>query len=193
MGAMAIDAAEVAQRTINFTAGQNALVIEDESLTDLSGFGLPSIRQATSADLITLPTSSVIGTLADPSNPASVIGVAVPLNDSQVLTENEVSMVAAAQAAYNNSISMLAAANNNVVLVDVKTAMERLASGGLSSNGVTITDDYATGGGFSLDGVHPTARGYAFIANIILDKINSEFNATIPVTNTGNYPTAYID
>ncbi len=193
MGAMAIDAAEVAQRTINFTAGQNALVIEDESLTNLLGFGLPSIRQATIADLITLPTSSVIGALADPSDPASVIGVGVALNDSQVLTENEVSMVTTAQMAYNNSISMLAAANDNVILVDVKTAMEQLANGGLSSNGVTITDEYATGGGFSLDGVHPSARGYAFIANIILERINTEFNATIPVTNTGNYPTTYIN
>jgi hypothetical protein len=192
-GGMLIDAEEVAQRTISFNEGQNALVIEDESLTDLSALGLPSIRQATNEDLITLPTSSVIGTLADPSNPASVIGVAVPLNDSQVLTKNEVMMVSNAQNAYNNSISMLAAANDNVILVDVNASLNQLANGGLTSNGVTITDEFITGGGFSLDGVHPSARGYAFIANIIIEKINSEFGATIPLTNTGNYPTTFIE
>jgi len=188
--------AEIAKRTIVFSeSANNALVIMDESLTDLTGINpnLISMRQATAADLILLTTGPLIGTLAVAGDPTTTIGVAVPLNDSQVLTENEVSMVVNAQTAYNNSISTLAAANDDVILVDVKTAMEQLANGGLSSNGVTITDDYATGGGFSLDGVHPTARGYAFIANIILERINTEFNATIPVTNTGYYPTTYIE
>lgn len=187
---------EIAKRTIVFSESEdNSLVIMDENLTDLTGISplLISMRQATDADFILLTTLPVIGTLAVEGDPTSVIGVGVPLNDSQVLTESEVTMVANAQTAYNNSISMLAAANDDVVLVDVKTAMERLANGGLSSNGVTITDEYATGGGFSLDGVHPSARGYAFIANIVLERINTEFNATIPVTNTGNYPTTYID
>jgi len=188
--------AEIAKRTIVFSeSANNALVIMDESLTDLTGLNpeLISMRQATASDLILLTTGPLIGTLAVAADPTSIIGVGVPLDDSQVLTESEVSMVANAQTAYNNSISMLAAANDDVILIDVKTSMEQLANGGLSSNGVTITDDYATGGGFSLDGVHPTARGYAFIANIIIERVNEEFNATIPATNTGNYPTAYID
>lgn len=188
---MMIDAAEVAQRTINFTAGQNAVVIEDESLTDLSALGMPKYRQATSADLITLPTSSVLGTLADPNNPTSVIGVGVPLNDSQVLTEAEVNMVITAQTAYNNSIAMLAAANDNVILVDVNAAMNQLANGGISYDGGMITSEFVYGGGFSLDGVHPTARGYAVISNIILDRINEEFDATIPAVNPADYPSVY--
>ncbi|NQY28132.1 MAG: G-D-S-L family lipolytic protein [Flavobacteriaceae bacterium] len=187
---------EIIKRTIIFSeSANNALVIMDESLTDLTGINsdLVSMRQATPADLILLTTGPVIGTLAIEGDPTSVIGVSLPLNDSQVLTESEVTMITNAQTAYNNSISMLAAANEDVILVDVKAAMEQLSNGGLSSNGVTITGVYATGGGFSLDGVHPTARGYAFISNIILKRINEEFNATIPETNTGNYPTAYID
>lgn len=188
---MMIDAAEVAQRTINFTAGQNAVVIEDESLTDLSALGMPKYRQATSADLITLPTSSVLGTLADPNNPASVIGVAVPLNDSQVLTETEVNMVTTAQTAYNNSIAMLAAANDDVILVDVNAAMNQLANGGITYDGGIVTNEFVYGGGFSLDGVHPTARGYAVISNIILKRINQEFDATIPPVNPAEYPSVY--
>jgi len=188
--------AEIAKRTIVFSeSANNALVIMDESLTDLTGLNsqLISMRQATAADLILLTTGPLIGTLAVEADPTSIIGVGVPLNDSQVLTESEVTMVSTAQTAYNNSISMLAAANDGVILIDVKAAMEQLANGGLSSNGTTITDEYIYGGGFSLDGVHPTAKGYAFIANIVIDRINTEFNATIPTTNTGYYPTTYID
>lgn len=193
MGGGLINAAELTQRTINFTAGQNALVIEDESLTNLSALSLPSIRQATAADLILLTTAPLIGTLADPTNPTSVIGVGVPLNDGQALTANEISMIANAQTAYNNSISSLSSSNPDVVLVDVKSAMQQLSNGGLSFDGGIITSEFATGGGFSLDGVHPTARGYAFIANIILKRINEEFGATVPLTNPGTYPTVYID
>ena len=176
-------------------------------VANLLGTTYGQSRQANANDLLVLPSSSIIGTvnsdvaagLEAQGLPAAMAaqfaaeGVTLPLEDKWVLTETEVTMIANAQTAYNNSISMLAAANDDVVLVDVKSSLEQLANGGLSSNGVTITDIYATGGGFSLDGVHPTARGYAFIANIILDRINMEFGATIPTTNTGNYPTAYID
>ncbi len=192
-GGSLITAAEMQQRTITFAAGQNPVVIEDESLTDLTAMGLPSIRMATANDFIVLPASSVIGTLAVAGDPTSVIGVGVPLNDSQALTENEAGMIATAQAAYNNSIAMLAAANEDVVLVDVKSSLEQLAAGGISYNGGMITDTYATGGGFSLDGVHPTARGYAVIANIIIDAIEDNFGAQLPKADPGTYPTVYID
>ncbi|MGB0897140.1 MAG: G-D-S-L family lipolytic protein [Flavobacteriaceae bacterium] len=192
-GGSLITATEMQQRTITFAAGQNPVVIEDESLTDLTAMGLPSIRMATANDFIVLPSSSVIGTLAVPGDPTTVIGVGVPLNDSQALTENEAGMIAAAQAAYNNSIAMLAAANDDVILVDVKSALEQLANGGISYNGGMITDTYATGGGFSLDGVHPTARGYAVISNIIIDAIEDNFGANLPKADPGTYPTVYID
>ncbi|PHS06266.1 MAG: G-D-S-L family lipolytic protein [Kordia sp.] len=176
-------------------------------VANLLGTTYGQSRQANANDLLVLPSSSIIGTInqdvADGLEaqglPAAMAtqfaseGITLPLEDKWVLTANELTMITNAQTAYNNSISMLAAAKENVILVDVKAAMEQLSIGGLSSNGVTITGEYATGGGFSLDGVHPTARGYAFISNIILKRINEEFNATIPETNTGNYPTVYID
>ncbi len=185
--------AEAAQRTINFVAGQNAVVITDESLTDLTGSGLPSIRMATANDLIVLPARSIIGTLADPANPASVIGVGVPLADQWVLTETEVATVSNAQMAYNAAISGLAGANPNVIMVDVKSMMDQIANGGVAFDGGLITSVYGSGGAFSLDGVHPTARGYALIANKIIEKMNMEFGGTIPMVNPGTFPTVYVD
>ncbi len=185
--------AEAAQRTINFVAGQNAVVITDESLTDLTGSGLPSIRMATAADLIVLPARSVIGTLADPANPASVIGVGVPLADQWVLTADEVNMIATAQAGFNATITALAAANPDVIMVDVKAMMQQIANGGVAYDGGVITSTYGSGGGFSLDGVHPTARGYSLIANAAIKKMNMTFGGTIPMVNPGTYPTVYVD
>ena len=41
---------------------------------------------------------------------------------------------------------------------------------------------------FSLDGVHPNARGYAVIANEIIKVINREFKTNLPLKNASYYP-----
>ncbi|MEL4308972.1 G-D-S-L family lipolytic protein [Joostella sp. CR20] len=189
-----ITAEEVAQRTIQFSAGQNAVVILDEDLTDLTGInaGLTNMRQATAEDLLPLTTSSILGTLADASNPQSIIGVAVPLTDAQALTATEIEMVTNAQTAYNTSIKALAT-QYDLAFIDVEAIMNQLANGGISFDGGTITNTFATGGAFSLDGVHPTQRGYAVIANEMINIINEKYNATIPGINPGAYPTIFVE
>jgi len=52
-----------------------------------------------------------------------------------------------------------------------------------------MTNAYVTGGGFSLDGVHLTPRGYAFCANMIIDVVNTTYNATVPKVDIGTYGT----
>lgn len=187
-----ITAAELAQRTIAFAEGQNAVVIEDESLTDLTAFGLPSIRMATSADFVLLPASAVIGTLANPADPTSVIGVGVALTDSQVLTQTEAAMVANAQSQYNNTLAALSSAYG-FELIDMKSLLEDLNLNGVPYNGGVMTSTFATGNGFSLDGVHPTARGYAYIADQIIVAINAKYNANIPRVSIGDYPGTMIN
>jgi hypothetical protein len=187
-GAQLITTAERVARTINFTAGANFVVITDVDLTNLSALGLPSIRQTTAGDLITLPTRSILGTLADPSNPSSVRGVGVPLANSNVLTVREQARVTAAQNAYNTTIAALAQANG-LALVDARTALQGVAQGGVAFNGGILTSTFASGGAFSLDGVHPTPRGYAFTANTILQAINAKYGSTVPTVDIGQYKT----
>ena len=187
-----ISAEEAAARRINFQAGQNAVVILDESLSPLvnpaDGSQIPLLRQATADDLLVLTSSSVIGTLADPSDPTSVLGVGAPLSDQYVLTTDEQAMVSAAQTAYNATISALAAAND-LILINAEAALRQVFNGGIAYDGGVLTSVFATGGAFSLDGVHPTERGYAYIANLMIKAINDKYNATIPVVNIGNYNT----
>ena len=189
----AISPEEATERTINFTVGQNPVVLLDEDLTDLTSIneGLTNMRQATNQDLIPLPVSSVLGTLADPSDPNSVIGVGVPLNDDQLLTASEIQLVVTAQTAYNTAIKALAD-QYDIAFVDIQSLMNTLAQGGVSFDGGTITNTFGTGGAFSLDGVHPTQRGYAVVANNFIRAINSKYNSDLPLVNPGSYPTIFV-
>lgn len=185
-----LTAAEAAQRTINFSAGQNFVVIVDNDLTDISGspIPLPNWRQTTSEDLIVFPAAGVLGTLADPNNPASVIGVGVPVSNELVLTTTEQARVVSAQQSYNATIEAVATANG-LAFVDARTALTQVTTTGVPFNGGLLTATYASGGGFSLDGVHPTARGYAFIANETIDVINAKYGSTLPKVDIGAYST----
>jgi lysophospholipase L1-like esterase len=197
---------EATARKIEFSAGlTNALVILDEGLTDLTSnatiitaLGAPTaaalvnMRQATADDLVVLPASSKIGTLADPSNPLSAIGIAVPLGDADVLIPSEIDAINTARTAYNVTITAAADANANLTFFDASAFMTRLKANGISYGTGDITAKYATGGGFSLDGVHPTARGYSVISNGIIDTINSAFNSSIPRVDPATYTTIFL-
>lgn len=49
--------------------------------------------------------------------------------------------------------------------------------------GITLQPDFSPNGVFSVDGIHPNPRGYAIVANLIIETINAKFNATIPRAN----------
>jgi len=193
-------AAEIAKRTITFAAGQNAVVIIDEDLTNLEALnpafaGLKQFRQATAEDLLVLPGSSFIGTLADPNNPLSVNGVGVALADRWVITPEEQMAIKTATDAYNTVITAIAASNPNIAVVDLKSVLEE-ASTGIMFDDYTMTTSLVTGGLISLDGVHLTARGNALMANKILEAIDTGFGtnfgtATGGLAVAGDYPTNY--
>lgn len=193
---------EAAMRMINFSAGQNFPIMADDDLTDLTQilqgppFSLPAqiagllgqLRQVNADDLIVLTASSILGTTPDPSNPQGVIGVTIPLSDQYVLAASEQARVTTAANSYNATIQAMASAKG-LAFVDAKRAMYRISNGGIAYDGGILTSQFVTGGGFSLDGVHPTPRGYAYISNLMIHAINTTYDATIPSVHIGNYPT----
>lgn len=191
---------ELNKRKINFTAGAgNAVVIVDENLTNLGAINpafaaLPQYRQATSADLLVLPSSSFIGTTVG-GNPQLINGVTVPLADRWVITPQEQAAIKTATDAYNTTITAIANSNPNVALVDFKAVLEE-ASAGIRFDEFNMTTSLVTGGLISLDGVHLTARGYALMANRILAAIDAKFGSNFTAATNGlakakNYPTNY--
>lgn len=170
-----LSAAEREARTVVFAEGQNAVVIEDENLTDLTALGLPSYRQTTSADLVVLPAASFIGTLVD-GNPLLVNGLSVPLADQWVLTAVETTAVINATDAYNVTIEAVAD-SSGLAFVDLKGILQQAATTGIQFEDFTMTTSLVFGGLVSLDGIHLTARGYALMANKFLEAIDAAYGS----------------
>lgn len=230
-------------RIIEFTAeASNAVVINDESLTDVSAqiagalapnpqfialvesFGLPAqaaplvanllgntygqARQATEEELLVLPSSSIIGTVntdrfaflvsqglsQELAGQFSVEGITLPLADKWVLLPEEQEEIAMATAQFNQVISGVASANG-FALLDANALLDRIATSGVVTNDLILTSNLVTGGAFSLDGVHPTSRGYALIANEMLKAIDvtygSNFEASGNLVDVSTYNTNY--
>jgi len=151
-------------------------------------------RQATAADLVVLPASSVIGT-TNTAAPAGINknGVTFPMANKWVLTATEKAKVAAATTAYNNSIVAIAA-TKNLAVADMNAVMNKLITGLQIETNSIYTANYFSGSGtegqvlFSLDGVHPNARGYAVIANEFIKTINAKYKSNLPLHNPTYFP-----
>ncbi|MCK8524220.1 G-D-S-L family lipolytic protein [Aquimarina sp. D1M17] len=185
--------AEIARRTITFAeAEDNAVVILDESLTDLTmiNSALVNMRQATAEDLLVLPASSFIGTEAVPGNPLTVNGVAVPLADKWVLTPEEQQEIATATETFNGVITA-AVQQAGLAFVDANALLDQVSNGGIQYDEFLIQGNLVFGGLFSLDGVHPTARGYSFLANSAAQAINTTYGSNLPLVKAADYPTFY--
>jgi len=107
--------------------------------------------------------------------------VPVPLTASGFLTPAAIAGIQAAVNQYNTVIAQQVAAVGGV-LVDVHTYDANLAQ-----NGITINNYQATyaflGGLFGLDGLHPTNTGYALLANLFIDAMNTNLKTSFPEVN----------
>jgi lysophospholipase L1-like esterase len=114
--------------------------------------------------------------------PTALGGTGLPLSDSSVLSAAEIATISARVTAFN-AIIRTVAQERNAAFVDVNAEFRNVAQRGLPVGGATFSSAYLTGGLFSYDGVHPTAFGYAFIANLFLDAINGQYDGEIPLVN----------
>jgi lysophospholipase L1-like esterase len=114
--------------------------------------------------------------------PVALGGSGQPLSDAVVLSASEIATINARVAAYNNIIRS-EATRVNAAFVDINATFNDVATRGINVGGITFTENFLTGGVFSYDGVHPTAFGYAFVANLFIDAINGQFGGDIPLVN----------
>ncbi len=204
-----LTAAGLDARKVTFAAAKNnKILIADESLTSLKGAfdalkaagaisdaqraGLvpyEQVRQTTSTDLICLTAGSILGTKLG-GNPLAVYGVSVALSDQYVLLPSEIAEVKASVNSFNASIKAAVDANSSrLVLIDANAIITEVYKGSVIINGSAFTATISPpNGAFSLDGVHPNARGYGYIANKFIEAINVKWNSTIPLCNPNDYP-----
>ncbi|MFA7445174.1 MAG: SGNH/GDSL hydrolase family protein [Flavobacteriaceae bacterium] len=204
------------------TEGYTPLLLKDKALTDIGaqleavaqasgdpmlmalapilGAHFGQVRQATANDLVLLSTSGVIGSAPQgiPA-PLNAYGISFPLEDRHVLTAAEAQLVATATASFNSSIKAIAQAKG-LAVADMNAIMAQLAnitSGLKTDDGQIYYANYFSTDRlhttlFSLDGVHPNAKGYAIVANEIIKVINQHYNAHLPLLNASQYPGATI-
>ncbi|WP_396144512.1 G-D-S-L family lipolytic protein [Flavobacterium sp.] len=196
------------------TVESNPLLIYDESLQNLSSYITSQLtpalgpstasylgqlygkaRHASNAvstrDYILLTSQSVIGTTQTGApSPFNSIGISYPMEDKTVLTAVETAELKIATDAYNSTIQSLAF-SNGLGFVNTNSIFNQINAGGITINGITMSSNFVTGGMFSLDGVHPSPRGYALIANKFSKAINAAYGSNLTEVNLANYQILY--
>ena len=109
-----------------------------------------------------------------------------PFPSAFVLDDVEQTQVATATNAYNNTLRSQATAKN-LAIFDANAFFTGIAANGYAINAVSNNASFISGNLFSLDGVHPTPRGYAIIANEMIRAINAKYGSSIQPVNPNNY------
>lgn len=176
----------------------------DPATAGLFGFLYGQARQATEEDLLTLPASSVIGQLntqayemlvgmnvpAETAGQLAINGVTFPLEDRYVLLPSEQQDVLEATTAFNETIRTVAQ-QFDLAFVDVNSLLDEVAENGVDFDEYSLNASLVFGNAFSLDGIHPTARGKAYLANQFLEAINETYGSNLPAVRAADYTTIY--
>lgn len=196
------------QYAITFSEGPNRFII-DVPVTQMNPLGF---RQMTEEELLLLTINrgaiaqqgygsaaitpevmEVLGILQAGGQPTPeqaqlVLGAVNGIDDGDALDSEELTAIDTARLAYNQTIEEVAN-EQNLAFVDAAALLNQLNNEGFTFDAGVLNSDFVTGGAFSLDGFHLTPRGYAFVANNIIDAINSTYNSNVPKVNIGNYGT----
>jgi hypothetical protein len=155
-----------------FNEGANGFVIE----VPVSQTNPLGIRQMVEGELILF---SII--LTDELNPAKA---AMPKPDYLVLNAEEIDNIHEYTSQYNEIIRGYA--SNTIGILETDPIYQMIENGAFI-DGVEITSEFIQGGVFSLDAIHLTPRGYALVANNLIQAINQKFGSTIPPVKISNY------
>ena len=143
-------------------------------------------RQATGAAPVGAAFTGFLAALAVDTTKAFGQTTQNPFPSTLVLDATEQASVTTATNSFNTSL--LNAANaKGLAFFDVNTYFKNIAGLGVTTNAVANTAGFVSGNIFSLDGVHPTPRGYALVANEIIKVINAKYSAAVPQVSATNY------
>jgi hypothetical protein len=176
----------------------------DEGTAQVFGLLYGQARQANENDLIMYTSATIIGEVNSDAKDflvslgldtatagqLSVNGITFPLEDQWVLLPYEKQEVMEATVNFNEIIRTVAD-QYGLALVDINRIFDEVAATGVYFDEFYMTSDIITGGAVSLDGLHPTARGYAYLANQFLEAINSTYGSNLPPVKAVDYPVLY--
>ena len=146
--------------TVHFQAGANGFVVADPLAP--GGF-----RQMAPGEIVLLPDLTAIESQG--------YGSMIPLTDNMYLNATEINNIENFTNWYNQIIGSVAQ-QLGLGVVDMNSYLKEIQPGFIY-DGEALGATYISGGAFSLDGVHPTDKGYALIANQFINEINVKFGA----------------
>ena len=160
------------------------LLTIDQNALRTQGYGSVAITPA---------VLQVLGILQGGGTPTAeqaqwVLAAANPIKDKDALDTDELQTIANATAQYNATIQALAQ-QFDLAFVDAKAAQLQVLNGGIPFDGGVMKQPLVSGGTFSLDGIHPTPRGYALVANAFIRAINTKYGSTLPEVKLINFNT----
>jgi GDSL-like Lipase/Acylhydrolase len=132
------------------------------------------IRLATASDRILLDAIPNVGK-SNTSGDKKGFSAMYPLINAEVLDKDEVNSVASRLTDFNG-ILQLEADKRGIFLVDLNSIYKQIQANTYNAgNGITLSYSLLTGNFFSLDGINPTPRGSAVIANEIIKSMNVNY------------------
>lgn len=161
-------------------------------VTTVSPFVSKGVRWQTieeNVEYVLLPAASVLGPSYAPGGPDS-------LASELTLTTDEVALVAGEVAAYNAVITALAD-ERGWALADVNAGLLALPTSPVDPDFLVLNRlfPYDTGtmmqnpaSAFSLDGVHPSERGYAEVANVFMAAMNDTYGTSFDAIDVTEVP-----
>ena len=132
------------------------------------------VRLATTNDRILLDAIPNVGK-SNASGQKKGTSTMYPLTNEEVLDKDEVNSVASRLTDFNG-ILKLEAEKRGIASVDLNSIYKQIQNNNYNAgNGIKLSNSLLTGNFFSLDGINPTPRGSAVIANEIIKSINENY------------------
>jgi len=135
------------------------------------------VRAATANDKILMEAIPNVGK-PNTANQKKGFSMAYPLTNEEVLDKDEISIIASRLSDFNGVLKF-ETSKRGIVLADLNGLYAQVKSKTYTVNGVKFDNSLFTGGFFSLDGINPTPRGSAVIANEIIKVINENYKNSL--------------
>ena len=133
------------------------------------------VRKATDSEVILASAAEKIGKKNGKDSNYG-LNEAEPILNTEVLDETELKKISLSIADLNAVIGV-EAASKNLKVVNINDLYTKLTNGSLSVNGLAVKGNVSKEGFFSADGVYPTPRGQAILANEIIKALNEDLTA----------------